>query len=148
MLREIDNLREIARRCLAGEPLDDDLSHWLGDALETYLTRRHCHIDEALGLKGAQGGVPWWLEEAIRERNAALSALVDSLPQARSTTALAKQVHCLAVRYAASSWRHDRGRDAMPQRYAGTPTEHLWRAFKSGAPMPISERQLRTIVAS
>jgi hypothetical protein len=35
----------------------------------------------------------------------------------------------------------------MPERYAGTQNEYLWRAFKSGAAMPISERQLRNILA-
>jgi hypothetical protein len=35
----------------------------------------------------------------------------------------------------------------MPETYEGTPLEFLWRAFKSGAPMPIGERQLRRILA-
>ncbi len=51
-----------------------------------------------------------------------------------------------AVRYAASAWRFDRERDAMPERYKGTQTECLWRAFKSGATMPIGVRQLRNIL--
>ncbi len=35
----------------------------------------------------------------------------------------------------------------MPPRYSDTQNEYLWRAFKSGAAMPISERQLRSILA-
>ena len=50
-------------------------------------------------------------------------------------------------RYAASTWRFDRNNDDMPAHYAGTPKECLWRAFKSSAPMPIGERQLRNILA-
>jgi hypothetical protein len=34
----------------------------------------------------------------------------------------------------------------MPPRYRGTEREFVWRAFKSGAPMPLGERQLRNIV--
>jgi hypothetical protein len=35
----------------------------------------------------------------------------------------------------------------MPGRYRGTAKESLWRAFKSGAPMPLGERRLRSILA-
>jgi hypothetical protein len=35
----------------------------------------------------------------------------------------------------------------MPVDYAGTAHEQLWLAFKSGAAMPLGERQLRTILA-
>ena len=35
----------------------------------------------------------------------------------------------------------------MPPDYADTQKECLWRAFKSGAPMPIGERQLRNVLA-
>jgi hypothetical protein len=34
----------------------------------------------------------------------------------------------------------------VPDAYAGTPREYLWRAFSSGAAMPLSERQVRNIV--
>jgi len=49
-------------------------------------------------------------------------------------------------RYGGSAWRLDREHAAMPADYAGTPHAHLWRAFKSGAAMPLGERQLRTIL--
>ncbi|HJS33274.1 MAG TPA: hypothetical protein VJ924_14870 [Alphaproteobacteria bacterium] len=62
-------------------------------------------------------------------------------------SARANHVRTLATRYAASAWRFDRDRDQMPPHYSGTPMEMLWRAFKSGAPMPIGERQLRNILA-
>ncbi len=146
MLPEIENLREIARRCQAGEPLDDALSHWLGSSLEDFLNQR-CHtLDEALGLRSAKGGVSWWQEEAIRRRNAALRDLCLCACATGSISAQARQVYSLTIRYASSSWRWDQGLDEMPRQYRGTPKESLWRAFKSGASMPVCERHLRSIL--
>lgn len=146
MFATIESLREISRRCLATEPLDEELALWFGDALQQFLTHSCRTIDEAVGLCFPQGGVPWWLEEAIRSRDAALRTLAATLDPDLSTTARAREVGSLTVRYAASTWRHDRERDDMPPAYAGTPKEQLWRAFKSGAAMPLGERQLRTIL--
>jgi hypothetical protein len=147
MLPNIKNLREISRRCQTGQPLDPDLAVWLGSSLEKFLEQR-CHtVDEALGLRFAQGGVPWWREEAIRLRDEALRALAQRVAPGGSTAAKAKGVYRLALRYAASAWRFDREREAMPATYFGTPNEMLWRAFKSGAAMPLGERQLRTVLA-
>ncbi len=56
----LDNLRQVACRCLTDEPLGRDLSTWLGEALDSYLTRQARTIEEALGLIFPQGGVPWW----------------------------------------------------------------------------------------
>ncbi len=147
MLVEINNLREVARRCLAGEPLGGDLSSWLGTSLQDFLERRSGSIEDAFGLHAPQGGVPWWMEDAIRTRDAALRELAERFHAERSVSRQAQEIRLRAVRYAASAWRFDRERDAMPERYKGTQTECLWRALKSGAAMPISERQLRSILA-
>jgi hypothetical protein len=147
MLPNIRNLREISRRCQTGQPLDADLAIWLGASLDKFLEQR-CHsVDEALGLRFAQGGVPWWRVEAIRLRDEALRALAVRIAPEESTAAKAKSIYRLALRYAASAWRFDRERDAMPEAYQGTPNELLWRAFKSGAAMPLGERQLRTVLS-
>lgn len=146
MLQEIENLREICRCCSAGEELDPHLSEWLASSLEDYLNQRCGHLDEAFGLRGAQGGVPWRLEEAIRKRNAALGDLAGMLPRSGSAAARARRINELCNGYAGNSWIRDRKRDEMPQGYAGTPKACLWRAFKSGAAMPISDRQLRNIL--
>jgi hypothetical protein len=146
MLATIDNLREIARLCRTGEPLSDELSGWLGTSLEQFLLRRAPSIEDALGLRGPRGGVPWWLEEAMRRRDAALRALAAAHFPALSVSARAKQIHTLAVRYGASAWRYDEALEAMPAHYQGKPNAWLWEAFKSGAPMPICERQLRNIL--
>jgi hypothetical protein len=87
------------------------------------------------------------MEEAIRTRDAALRELAERFHAERSVSRQAQEIRLRALRYAASAWRFDRERDAMPERYRGTPTECLWRALKSGAAMPISERQLRSILA-
>ena len=51
-----------------------------------------------------------------------------------------------SLRYAASRWRRDRRTKELPAEHLGTPYEWLWRAFKSGAAMPIGDRQLRHIL--
>ena len=87
------------------------------------------------------------MEDAIRLRDAALRELVEHFHGARSVSAQAQEVRRRALRYAASAWRFDRDRNAMPPRYGGTQKEYLWRAFKAGAAIPLSERQLRNILA-
>ena len=144
----IQNLREISRRCEAGEPLDVELARWLGHSLTLFLERQAYTLEEAIGLHFGRGGVPWWLEDAMRRRDTALRELADAYLKGLSTAARARAIHREALRYAASSWRADRERREMPQWYAGTIHEGLWRAFKSGAPMPLGERQLRTILRS
>jgi hypothetical protein len=143
----VANLREIARRSQAGVPVDGPLQAWLAGCLEQFLRRQAPSIEAAFGLSAPRGGVPWWLEEAIRGRDAALRELAARCLTGRSVTAQARQIRIEAARYAASAWRHDRTAEVMPDRYGGRMQEWLWRAFKSGAPMPICERQLRSVLA-
>ena len=146
MLFEIDRLREISRCCQAGVPLGDDHAEWLRDGLDRFLRHECSSVDDALGLRFARGGVPWWMEEAIRERDLAPRELSSRFYADVSVTAKARALHALAVRYAASAWRIDRISGDMPAHYRGTVKECLWRAFRSGAVMPVSERHLRSIV--
>jgi hypothetical protein len=132
----IDRLKQITERCLAGEALDPDLADWLGHSLEGYLRRRYRTVEEALGLHFPQGGVPWWREEAIRTRDAALRELAGRFFPDLSAGARAQRIFTMARRYAASAWRHDRENGEMPAHYRGTAKECLWRAFASGATMP------------
>ena len=147
MLRTIERLREVSQLCLAGEPLDEDLARWLGDRLRDFLDRRNGTIEEAFDLRVAQGGIPWWKEERIRKRDAALRDMAENFPADLSTSARTRRIHEMAVRYAASAWRFEGEREEMPAHYAGGLKEYLWRAFNSRAPMPIGERQLRNIIA-
>ena len=144
----VGNLREIVGRCQSGKPLDDALARWLATALDRFLHRRCSTIEDAFGLRAPRGGVPWWLEEAIRSRDAALRELAARHFTELSVAARARRIHSISARYGASAWRHDRESEVRPERYRGTPSEFLWRAFKSGAPMPVCERQLRNILAS
>src|SRR5262245_54428157 len=147
MLSTIKDLREIARCCNEGRQLNDRLARWLGRSLGDFLAHRTHTLDDALGLRSARGGVPWWQEEAMRQRNAFLRELRQNFFSHESLSGQARQIYVLAVRYASSAWRFDRNQDVLPAVYRDTPKEFLWNAFKSGAPMPIGERQLRTILA-
>jgi hypothetical protein len=143
MHAQINQLRTICRRCLAD---GDPQLRWLGAALNQFLTQRCRSVDEALGLRFPRGGMPWWREEATRQRDAALRQLAASHFPSLAVTAQARAVCTLSTRYGAAGWRHDRNREAMPPHYAGTPHELLWHAFASGAPMPLGQRQLRHIL--
>ncbi|MCZ6859173.1 MAG: hypothetical protein O7I42_02645 [Alphaproteobacteria bacterium] len=145
MIAIIDRLQDIARCCQAGEQLDAIQARWLATSLQRFLTHQSRTLDAALGLKFPQGGVPWWLEKAIRERDGALRELAARFFSEHSTTAKARLVHSMAQRYAGSAWRFDRNRQVMPPQYSGKTHEYLWHAFRSGAIMPIGERQLRTV---
>ncbi len=142
----IDNLREVARRCSAGEPLPASLAAWLGKSLDEFLSHRRCSIEDALGLVWPRGGVPWWLEEAMRKRDAALRELAQRFYCGQAVSRQAAAIYRAALRYAGSRWRSDRAAEELPPEHCGTPYEWLWRAFKSGAAMPIGDRQLRHIL--
>lgn len=146
MLITIERLREVSERCQAGKPLDEELAAWFGDCLRRFLDRGAGTFEEAFGLPACHGGVPWWKEERMRRRDAALRDLAQALPAGLSIGARAREMNRMAVRYAASAWRIDRNEADMPAAYAGTPRAHLWRAFRSGAPMPLGERQLHNII--
>ena len=142
----IENLREVARRCRTGEPLPAELAAWLGTSLDDFLFHRRRSVDDALGLRWPRGGVAWWMEEAIRTRDAALRELAQRFYPLQSVCAQSRSVYTRSIRYAASAWIRERNRAEMPAQYGGTAHEWLWRAFASGAAMPIGERQLRHIL--
>ncbi len=60
--------------------------------------------------------------------------------------AQARSIRSLALRYAASAWPRERNCEMLPAASEGTFREWLWIAFKSGAPMPLGERQLRHVL--
>ena len=146
MLQEIEYLREISRHCRSGEPLPEDLARWLGLSLEEFLTHRALSIEDAMGIRSDRGGVPWWMEEAMRKRDHALRELAHHFAPHLGSTAQARHIYQLAIRYAASAWRFDRDATCLPKGYAGSHNEYLWHSFRSGAPMPIGERRLRDVL--
>lgn len=143
----IQNLRQISRSCNSGQDLDPRLSQWLGETLEGFLHHQHSSLTDAFGMRQPPGGVPWWREEAMWHRDEALREFAERHFDDLSVSRRAARIRQLAMAYAASAWPNDRNRDDMPAHYAGTEEEFLWRAFKSGAPMPLGERQLRSILA-
>lgn len=146
MSTTIDRLRDVSSFCRQGAALPPDLAGWLAAGIERFLGREARDLDGALGLLQAQGGIPWWREDAIRRRDAALRRLRDRVCPTSGITARARRIAEMLRRYAGSTWRIDREHAAMPAHYAGTAQEQLWRAFKTGAAMPLGERQLRTIL--
>ncbi|MDF2765280.1 MAG: hypothetical protein K0S81_2274 [Rhodospirillales bacterium] len=146
MLSAIANLRLVAKCCREGQRLEGDLANWLGQGLETFLNHRARSLHEALGLRVPKGGVPWWREEAIRQRDAALRQLASLYLCGLSASGKAREIERLARRYAATAWRFDRTREDMPREYSGKAQQWIWIAFKSGAPMPLGQRQLRQIL--
>jgi len=127
--------------------MDESLANWFGDCLGDFLERRSESFEEAFGLPICRGGVPWWKEERMHRRDRALRSLAQSLSTGQPVGPLVREMHKMSKRYAASAWRIDHNYQEMPGSYAGTPKEFLWKAFQSGAPMPLGERQLRNIVA-
>jgi hypothetical protein len=147
MLTPYDTLEVICRRCLAGEVLKPDEMSWLGQTLAAFISRRCRTMEEAMHLRVGRGGVSWRREHAIRRRDAALRELARRFHGQQCVSAQARTIRVLAVRYAATGWRRDRRLTAPPLHYSDAPYELLWRAFASGAPMPIGERRLRGILA-
>lgn len=147
MLGNIETLRTIHQCCAQDRPLTSELRDWLAESLGRYLGHDCDNLNAAFGVIQGHGGVPWWRERAIRERDAALRSLSRAYPGDLSIYARAKAVAELSERYATTCWPRDRLLDAMPDRYRGTLKEHLWRAFRSEAKMPVSERRLRTLLA-
>jgi len=141
------NLREIARRLTDGEPLPKPLAEWLGLSLHSFLERQSESLEDVLGLRWGRGGVPWWMDEAIRVRDDALRQLATHITPSGSLSERARMVRERSLRYAAASWRRDRFQQDLPPGYARTEKEWLWRAFKSRAAMPLGERRLRQILS-
>lgn len=146
MTMPVENLKEIVRCSQLGVPPKSELIGWLGDCLSEVLAHRASSFEEAFGLQNYRGGVPWWLENAMQERNKALRALAKHHFADLPRTQQAREIATLASRYMASAWRFDKHRPEMPLHYKERPQKWLWHAFKSGASMPLSQRQLRNIL--
>jgi len=147
MLGNIEALHAIHSHCAGDLPLTPDLRDWLADSLRRYLEHDCDNLNEAFGVVQGHGGVPWWRERAIRQRDAALRTLSAAHFNELTVYGRAKAIAELSERYETTCWPRDQCLSEMPGRYRGTPKEHLWRAFRSEAKMPVSERRLRTLLA-
>lgn len=144
----MERLQAISESCRDGRPLDEELARWFGRCLARFLERGAASFDEAFGLPSNRGGVPLWKQMRIRDRDEALRALATTIEEDASLSARVRTIQQMTLRYGASAWRHDAARRRMPDSYAGTPRELLWRAFRAGAAMPLGERRLRTILSA
>ena len=144
----IARLRRIAAALEAGRAPDAGDGAWLSDRLRRYLesASRGATMDICLGLAPMPGEVSWWTDEAAEARDGAIRELAKHFFSGRRPGTQAREIERLFLRYATASWRFDRDRDTMPERYCGTATAHLWRANKSGAAMPLQRRQIETIL--
>ena len=145
-LNSIARLRRLAAALEAG----DDDARWLAARLQQYLTdaERGLTVETALDLAPMPGQVAWWTEEATQVRDDALRQMAARFWPEHKPGAQAREIERLAVRYGATGWLRDRDRADMPARHVGTEAELLWRAYKSGAAMPIGNRQIQTILAT
>jgi hypothetical protein len=119
MLGNIETLHAIHTRCTEGLPLTPDLRSWLASSLDRYLGHTCDNLNEA--SYGHYGDF--------------------------SVYSRAKAIAAISKRYQTTCWPRDRQLEEMPERYRGTRKEHLWRAFRSEAKMPVSERRLRTLLS-
>lgn len=147
MHESIERLKHIQQRCLSGQPLGWEEAAWLGGSLQRFLNREVESLEDAFEVRFPQGGLPWWREEANRLRDRALRELAEQYFRGRSIYAKAKAIDALARRYASTAWSRDRERTQMPPTYEGTARACLWKAFRSGAVMPLGRRQLQNILA-
>ena len=145
-LAAVEKLRRLAAELEGG----GDDARWLAACIREYLESapRGATMDMCLGVAAMPGEVNWWTAEATRVRDDAIRDLAARYYPSLRPGTQAREIERLALRYATASWHHDRDRDTMPERYAGTETAYLWRAFKSGAAMPLKRRQIETVLAA
>ena len=146
MLHAIAALDAVRECCQTEQPLPPELGDWLAGSIEKFLTKECDDLNESFGIVQAHGGVPWWLERGIRQRDEALRELARLYFPGLTVSAQAAHIRRLAQRYEGTAWPRDARSGDMPRRYSGTPQAYLWEAFKSGARMPVSERHLRTLL--
>lgn len=147
MLHAIQALDEICDACTQDRPLPAHLRQWVAQSISKFLEHDCENLNEAFGIHQGHGGIPWWREKAIRTRDEAIRELARAHLSSATTSRRAREIHCLAQRYAGTSWPRDRLRNEMPAAYADTAKQYLWLAFKSGAKMPVSDRHLRSVLA-
>jgi len=115
-------------------------------SIDRYLARESESLEAALGLKANHGGLTWWRREAIHERDLALCHLATAHFSDLPPTQQARAIAVAARRYGACGWRSDQRLTTLPSQEIATVRGHLFRAFKSGAPLPLCERQVRNIL--
>ena len=142
----VEHLRQLAVTLQDG----GESERWLARCLQQFFDRaeRGSSIEEALDLSPAPGGQTWIEEEYRGQRDAVFRAMAQHFWPEHRPGGQAREIERRSLRYAGSAWRFDRESANMPEHYRGSELEYLWRAFKAGAPMPIKQRQLETILTA
>jgi hypothetical protein len=109
-------------------------------------TTPHLPCDLALWLGRKLGTAAGWSGTIGEARDAALRALAQRFYPGVPVSTQAARINLLAETYSFLNWPRDRESAQVPTHYRETPDEFLWAAFKSGAPMPLSQRDLRRIL--
>jgi hypothetical protein len=138
---------------LAGE--EDADYRRLAERLRVYFgaASRGLSLDAAFELTLAPGQSPWWTERQHEIRDQALRGLRARHYAALRTSPTAREIAALSRSYAADVWpdaQHDVqiiASQADPECKLDHANDFLWRAFKSGAPMPLGHRQLTTVLS-
>jgi hypothetical protein len=144
----IAKLRELIKVAESGEL--GELGDWLAPRLTRYLENAQtgATLDQALGLTVGPGGMPWWREQALRQRDDAIRKLADRYFGALDLNGQADEILTAIRRYRGSRWSHDRSKDHMPESYAGTRSELLYEALRRGAGnIPESKKHLLRILS-
>ena len=149
-LDQIALLRRLADRGRAGELGADGVQ--LAAGLDCYFERARLGVtlEEALGVKPAPGGDPFWQVEDRWHRDCLLWEYAKKFLPGGS--AAAGELGDELRRYNRGAWARDRRQPEMPAAYAGRPRELLFRAFRAtelfAGSMPMSRKRLAVILAS
>ena len=145
-LESAQRLRRLAAELEGG----GEDSKWLANRLWRYVSEasRGLSIQEALDLDPALNGETWFQEERRDQRDTVLREMAQRFWPSRRPAGQAREIERRSLRYGGAAWGFDCDRHDMPENYRDGEFEFLWRAFKSGAAMPIKRRQLETILTA
>ena len=135
-------MRVVALLDAAGDPelapVADGLRRYLMNAAEG------ARLDRELGLVGGPGSSPWWEQDRIGRRDAAIRRLAASFPG--SASAKAAEVGREIAHYAGTCWTRDRARGAP---YPDSPRRRvLFDLFTADPTPPSGFRRLFDIINS
>lgn len=139
----VARLRRIKAAAAAGQPLDPDDAAWLAAGLENYLGAacRGATLDQTLEVTALPFAAPWWEQQGLIDRRAALRELSRLLARG-SASGTAKAIATAAADYAAGRWPALAARPGPPAEDIGRPEEIFWRLHASGCRWPLAWRQI------
>ena len=146
-IESVEKLRELLAVAESGQLAA--LGTWLLPRLENYLTNapHGTTLDEALDLTVAPGGLPWWRQEELDQRNVAFRDLAKKHFGNLDLNGQADEILRAARRYRGGRWRFDRSTEFNSKKYADLRSQLLYEAFWHGdGDVPDSKRQICRIL--